>query len=204
MIATQNVWALVLAGGEGKRLHALTTRPGGTPVPKQFCSLRGERSLIEEAIARGSALVDTERICVIVGAAHRHWWLQSAALKRLPANNLIVQPRGRGTAVGILYAVLHIATKDPDAVIVLLPSDHHVADEGALRESLVAALQRTRQGAGSPVLLGLEPDRADTELGYIVPGARDPSGGYRVRRFVEKPDISAARALVDGGDPSST
>lgn len=199
MIATKHVWALVLAGGEGKRLQVLTTQPGGTPVPKQFCSLRGERSLIEEAIDRGAALVDTERICAIVSAAHRRWWAQSAALQRLPADNLIVQPRGRGTAVGILYAVLHIAAKDPDAVIALLPSDHHVADEATLRESLVAALQRVRDGAGGAVLLGLEPDRPDTELGYIVPGARDPSGGYRVRRFVEKPDAAVARSLVEAG-----
>ena len=199
MIATQNVWALVLAGGEGKRLQALTTQPGGTPVPKQFCSLRGERSLIEEAIDRGAALVDTERICAIVGAAHRRWWSRSAALQRLPVDNLIVQPRGRGTAVGILYAVLHIAAKDPDAAIVLLPSDHHVTDEGTLRESLVAALQRIRKGTDGPVLLGLEPDRPDTELGYILPGARDPLGGYRVRRFVEKPNASAARSLLEDG-----
>jgi mannose-1-phosphate guanylyltransferase len=53
MMSSKNVWVLVLAGGEGKRLRVLTTEPCGTPVPKQFCSLRGERSLIEEAIDRG-------------------------------------------------------------------------------------------------------------------------------------------------------
>jgi hypothetical protein len=56
MMSSKNVWVLVLAGGEGKRLRVLTTEPCGTPVPKQFCSLRGERSLIEEAIDRGGPL----------------------------------------------------------------------------------------------------------------------------------------------------
>jgi mannose-1-phosphate guanylyltransferase len=199
MISSRGAWALVLAGGEGKRLRVLTTEPSGTPVPKQFCSLRGERSLIEEAIDRGAALVDTERICAIVAAEHRRWWSESAALARLPPDNLIVQPTNRGTAVGILYAMLHIAAKDPDATVVLLPSDHHVANEGILRDSLVAALQAAMRSRSGPVLLGLEPDNADTELGYIVPGARDPSGGYRVRQFVEKPSVTVASWLIESG-----
>jgi mannose-1-phosphate guanylyltransferase len=199
MISSKSVWVLVLAGGAGKRLRALTTQPCGTPVPKQFCSLGGERSLIEEAIDRGAALVHTERICAIVAAEHRRWWSESAALARLPSANLIVQPRNRGTAVGILYAMLHIAAKDPNATVVLLPSDHHVANESILRESLVAALRAVRRRRSGPVLLGLEPDNADTELGYIVPGARDPSGGYRVRQFVEKPSVTDARSLIESG-----
>ena len=199
MISSKNVWVLVLAGGEGKRLRVLTTEPCGTPVPKQFCSLGGERSLIEEAIDRGAALIHTERICAIVAAEHRRWWSESAALARLPSANLIVQPQNRGTAVGILYAMLHIAAKDPDATVVVLPSDHHVANESILRESLVAALQAVRRSRSRPVLLGLEPDNADTELGYIVPGARDPTGGYRVRQFVEKPSVTDARSLIESG-----
>jgi mannose-1-phosphate guanylyltransferase len=198
MIATQNVWALVLAGGEGKRLHALTTQPGGTPVPKQFCSLRGDRSLIGEAIERGAALVDTERICAIVAADHHRWWAENVSLRRLVTDNLIVQPRNRGTAVGILYSTMRIASADPDALIVVLPSDHHVDDEGTLRESLVEAIQVARRSGGGPVLLGLQPDHADTELGYIVPGAADPVGGHRVKRFVEKPGASSARELIAG------
>lgn len=199
MISANHLWALVLAGGEGKRLRALTTEPCGTSVPKQYCSLRGERSLIEEAIDRGAALVDTERICAIVAAEHQRWWLESAALTRLLPANLIVQPRNRGTAVGILYATLKIAKNDPDAIVILLPSDHHVDDEGILRESLVAALRSMRHPNTGPLLLGLQPNSADTELGYIVPGARDPLGSHRVQRFVEKPSVSHAQWLIDSG-----
>jgi mannose-1-phosphate guanylyltransferase len=199
VISANHLWVLVLAGGEGKRLRALTTEPCGTSVPKQYCSLQGEHSLIEEAIDRGAALVDTERICAVVAAEHQRWWLKSAALTRLLPANLIVQPRNRGTAVGILYATLKIAKIDPDAIVLVLPSDHHVDDEGTLLESLVAACQTMRHGNGGPLLLGLQPNCADTELGYIVPGARDPSGGHRVRRFVEKPSVSRARWLIESG-----
>jgi len=199
VISAKRLWALVLAGGEGKRLRALTTEPCGTPVPKQFCSLRGERSLIEEAINRGAALVDTERICTIVAAEHQRWWSENAALTRLPTANLIVQPRNRGTAVGILYATLKIAKNDPNAIVALLPSDHHVDDEGTLRESLVSALQVVLRRDSGPLLLGLEPHNADTELGYIVPGARGPWGSHCVRRFVEKPSASHAWWLIESG-----
>jgi mannose-1-phosphate guanylyltransferase len=199
MISSESVSALVLAGGEGKRLRVLTTEPSGTAVPKQFCSLGGERSLMEEAIDRGAPLVHRERICAILATEHRRWWSESAALNRLPSANLIMQPRNRGTAVGILYAMLHIAARDPDAAVVLLPSDHHVADETILRQSLVAALEAVRRRRSEAVLLGLEPGNADTELGYIVPGALDPSGGYRVRRFIEKPSVTEARWLIESG-----
>ena len=199
MISAKRLWVLVLAGGEGKRLRTLTTEPCGTPVPKQFCSLWGEHSLIEEAVDRGAALVDTERICAIVAAEHERWWSENAALRRLPTANLIVQPSNRGTAVGILYATLQIAMIDPDAIVLLLPSDHHVNDEGTLRESLAAALQAVRRRNSGPLLLGLEPNNADIELGYIVPGAPDPWCGNRVRQFVEKPSVSHARWLIESG-----
>jgi mannose-1-phosphate guanylyltransferase len=199
MIGTKHVWALVLAGGEGKRLHALTTKPCGTPVPKQFCSLRGECSLIEDAIHRAAALVDTERICAIVASEHRRWWSKSIGLQRLPEENLIVQPRNRGTAVGILFGVLRILARDPDALVLLLPADRHIDDEGVLRQSTLAALQIVKRGKEYPVLLGLEPDRADTELGYIVPGEGDASGGHRVLRFVEKPNGATADEIIGNG-----
>ena len=71
MVSSKSVWALVLAGGEGKRLRVLTTQPCGTAVPKQFCSLGGERWLIDEAIARAAALVHIERRRVTMRLLYR-------------------------------------------------------------------------------------------------------------------------------------
>ena len=102
MSDSPHVWALVLAAGDGSRLRALTTKPCGTAVPKQFCSLHGGRSLVEDAVGRATGLVPSERICAIVAEQHRQWWSEMHFLDRLPTGNVIVQPRNRGTAIGIL------------------------------------------------------------------------------------------------------
>ena len=199
MSDAQHVWALILAGGDGSRLRALTTKPCGTAVPKQFCSLDGGRSLLEDAILRASMLVPPERICTIVAQQHRQWWCESRELSRLPEQNLIVQPRNRGTGIGVLFSVLHILAKDPEARIVMLPSDHYVREEPVLRDALKLALERVEEGRAQPVLLGIEPDMSDTDLGYIMPGGPDSAGGQRVDKFVEKPHADLAAELIEQG-----
>jgi mannose-1-phosphate guanylyltransferase len=199
----QHVWSLVLAGGDGNRLRALTTRPCGTSVPKQYCSLRGGHSLLEDAIARGERVVAPGRICTIVAQQHREWWTESRPLlEALETGNLIVQPRNLGTGIGILYSLLHILAKDPQAHLVLLPADHYVRDEETLNRALLQALERLDRNADRPVLLGLQPDEPDTDLGYVLPGDPDPLGGYGVARFVEKPGYSVAR--IDAGGLCNT
>ena len=192
-----NVWSVVLAGGDGTRLRALTTRPCGTAVPKQFCSLNGGRTLLEDAIARAAGVVDPDRVCAIVAQQHREWW--PALLAGMPAKNIFVQPRNRGTAIGVLYSLLHVLALDPEAKVLLLPADHYVRDEPILRESLRSALARLQRDPSTPVLLGLVPDEVDADLGYILPGTPDPLGGRHVGRFVEKPAPHIAKQIIDAG-----
>ena len=192
-------WALILAAGEGSRLRALTTQPCGTPVPKQYCSLHGGQSLVEDAIRRAQSQVAAHRVCAIVAQQHHLWWSSIDALSQLPAGNLMVQPRNRGTAIGILYSLVHILSQDPDAQVLLLPSDHYVAEENILNGALGAAMKHVAQAPDRPVLLGLHPDEADSELGYIMPGAPDALGARAVARFIEKPELTAAAHLVRSG-----
>ncbi len=199
MARERQIWSLVLAAGDGNRLRALTTSACGAAVPKQFCSLHGGPALIEDALDRAAALVDQQRICTIVAHHHRQWWSEIERVRRLQPGNVIVQPRNCGTAIGVLYSLLHIVAKDADACIALLPADHYVRDEQTLLRSLDAALGRLRQDASRPVLLGLEPDESDTDLGYILPGEPDALGGQDVMRFVEKPDLSAATEIINQG-----
>jgi mannose-1-phosphate guanylyltransferase len=194
-MADTATWALVLAAGEGTRLRSLTTAPCGTAVPKQFCSLRGERTLL--AIVRATAITSAARICAIVAEQHQQWW--TPALAHLPRSNVIVQPRNRGTAIGILYPLLHILVRDPDARLVILPSDHYVREESVLAHSVRAALQLVAHECGAPVLLGTEPDEADSELGYIIPGECDGNGGRPVLRFIEKPPAKLAGEIISQG-----
>lgn len=192
-----NVWSVVLAGGDGTRLRALTTRPCGTAVPKQFCSLQGGRTLLEDAVARAAGVVDRGRVCAIVAQQHREWW--PALLAGMPTKNIFVQPRNRGTAIGVLYSVLHVLALDPNAKLLLLPADHYVREEPILRQSLRIALTRLARDPSTPVLLGLVPDEVDADLGYILPGKTDPLGGRFVGRFVEKPSAQVAKQIIDAG-----
>jgi mannose-1-phosphate guanylyltransferase len=192
-----NTWAIVLAAGDGSRLHSLTTTESGIAIPKQFCSLRGGRSLLRTALQRAQAIAPPARICIVVARQHRHWW--SAELAGEPASNIIIQPSNRGTAIGILLPLLHIMARDPDARIVLLPSDHHIRDEHVLSlalQSAEGALDAIRDGI---LLLGMPPQDAEPDLGYILPGTVDGPAVHTVLRFVEKPDRLLARILIDAG-----
>lgn len=200
MPEARHIWSLVLAGGDGTRLRALTTTPGGTSVPKQYCSLHGGHSLLEDAIARAQRLVDPARVCTIVAQQHREWWTECPPLvEALDGGNLIVQPRNLGTGIGILYSLLHIRARDSQAHVVLLPADHYVRDEDVLNRALLQAIEQLDRNAGRPVLLGLQPDEPDTDLGYVLPGDPDAFGNHAVARFSEKPGYSVAREIIDAG-----
>lgn len=197
MLEEANTWTLVLAAGEGARLRSLTTFPSGIAIPKQFCSLFEGPSLLHEALKRAHAVSDDAHTCVVVAEQHRPWW--EGALDSLPAANIIVQPENRGTANGILLPLLHILTRDPNAQIVLLPSDHHVRQEPVLASALRRAVEQLQWRPDETLLLGIEPQDADPELGYILPGASDGRGALTVTRFIEKPLTAQARELIRCG-----
>jgi mannose-1-phosphate guanylyltransferase len=197
MRVSGTTWVIVLAAGDGRRLHALTTNELGMPVPKQFCSLRGGYSLLRDALFRAEAVAFPEHICTIVAEQHRPWW--APALDSVAQTNIIVQPRNCGTANGILLPLLHIMQRDPDARIVLLPSDHHVDNERVLAAALRRSLRQLSAMSRQILLLGISPDQADPDLGYIVPGDKIERNVSTVTRFVEKPCASLAQRLIEGG-----
>jgi mannose-1-phosphate guanylyltransferase len=193
----KNTWALLLAAGEGSRLRNLTTARSGTAIPKQFCSLYEGPSLLQEALRRAQVVADKRCISAVVAEQHRRFW--EPQLRSLPQAHVISQPENRGTAIGILLPLLHILLRDPAAQIVLLPSDHHFCDERVLAASLVDAVEQLRWRFHETLLLGIEPEEPDAELGYIVPGTTDGCGALIVERFVEKPSLAQARELIRSG-----
>jgi mannose-1-phosphate guanylyltransferase len=196
MSARQGDWTIVLAAGDGTRLSSLTTDERGDAVPKQFCSLNGGPSLLQEALQRARRVVPPDRVCAIVARQHeRHW---RHVLWSLPARNVIVQPRNCGTANGVLLGLLRILERDPLAHVVFLPADHYVHDEALLADSVRTAAMFTGDRNGL-TLLGIEPDDIDLELGYIVPGDLLEDGTRQVEQFVEKPTAALARDLIARG-----
>jgi len=195
MPRSSNRWALVLAAGSGTRLRSLTSDATGASVPKQFCSLNGGASLLEEALARAAAVASLAQTIVVVAAEHRRFWQD--ALAELPPHNVIVQPRNRGTANGILLGVTAILERDAEALVAMVPSDHYVEREDVLARALDRALNAVgADRAASIGFLGLEPEFADPELGYIVRGEPLGDGSCAVARFVEKPSRAEAAKLL--------
>ena len=194
MSRNSSTWAVVLAAGDGTRLAALTTDASGNSVPKQFCSLNGGNALIQETLLRARHVAAPEQVCAIVAQQHAPHW--QTLLASLPEHNVIVQPQNRGTANGVLLSVLTILQRDPLARIMFLPADHFVLDENALARALrdlVAALKHNAEGL---TLIGIEPEEADPELGYIIPGHVLQDGSRSVARFIEKPAPRTARELL--------
>lgn len=190
-------WALVLGAGEGSRLQSLTTTASGVVVPKQFCSLGNGASLLNAALERARVVAPSERICTVVAAHHQRYWQTLPC--SIPAHNIVVQPSNRGTANGILLPLLQILHRDPEAVLLVLPSDHHVRNEGVLARSLQRAMAHVESNKDPILLLGLEPESADAELGYIVPAGGTGAGVRHVSKFTEKPSAGAARLLIERG-----
>lgn len=194
-------WVVVLAGGAGRRLEALTTDSRGSRVPKQYCALRGERSLLQMALARAERLVPADRVVAVVQRDHRSWWLHELA--DLPPENVLAQPRDLGTGIGLLLALLEIRRRDPRAQVAFLPADHYLAREDLFAAGVGSAFEQSCGRPGAVVLLGVAHPLPDVELGWIVPGgepSRLQEGEARpVASFREKPSKVEARELVERG-----
>jgi mannose-1-phosphate guanylyltransferase len=193
----ENTWVLVLAGGEDALLESPSVVPIGGPVPKQFKSVDGTRSLLENAIERASGIAPPERICITVATAYRRYWQRAGAT--LPLGNVVEQPRHLGTANEILLAALEILERDPWARLVVLPADHYVHDKLALAGSLCLAATASTRRSCNLTLIGIEPDEFDTERGYIVPGRWLADGTRRVHRVIDKSEATLASDLVACG-----
>jgi mannose-1-phosphate guanylyltransferase len=189
-----NRWVVVLAGGEGTRLRGLTFDDSGVQAPKQFCCLGGDRSLLALALERAERLTGRNRILIVVANHHRQWWVP--ALRAYPRDNILVQSQSRGTAAGILLALLDLLRRDPDPTVAIMPSDHFVADEDVLEHAFSGAFDAVARHADSAVLLGIPPDHPDEGYGWIQSRSAQEEETNPVAFFVEKPSRQQATELM--------
>ncbi len=197
----RHFWAVLLAGGDGIRLRDLTVRIAGENRPKQFCPIIGTESLLRQTRARLDPLFSGDRQVFVVCSAHESYYSQE--LVDAKDSLVIAQPMNRGTAVGIIVALVHILQADPDAVIGFFPSDHYYADGESFRSMVRSATAAAQQFPESLVILGAKAEYAETEYGWIEPGHSishsEVTPLYRVNRFWEKPALPQAQALLQNG-----
>ncbi len=186
-MAERPIYPVLLAGGGGARLWPLSQGER----PKQFLKLATDQTLYQDALDRVSDTGLFAPPIVVGGARHAQALAEPARSARL-----VLEPFGRDTAAAVTAGLLEVQAQDPDALALLMPTDHAVGDVAAFH----AAVRRAAQGAagGSIVLFGITPDRPATGYGYIEP--REGSEPVRpVARFVEKPDEDGAQALIARG-----
>jgi mannose-1-phosphate guanylyltransferase len=196
----QRRWAIILAGGEGRRLSSLTQRIAGDCRPKQFCSVFGDISLIEQTRRRVCLSVADDQVLVVVTRAHERYY--GPLLGDMRRQNLVVQPDNRGTAAAILYSLLRLAKLEPTAYVALFPSDHFVSDDRHFMRHVDRAFEVVRSRPELTVLLGIAPDSAETAYGWVEPGqpiATAHAGVFDVHNFWEKPSAELAKQLLERG-----
>ena len=194
--------ALVLAGGEGKRLRPFIHLLRGDFLPKQYVNFIGRRSMLEHTWERAEKLVPPSSVFTILNRSHLAFPdVQRQIASRSPGT-VLVQPENKETAPGIMFALLHIAKRCPNSLVMLLPSDHFILQEEAMMGYVKYAGQFVRRDPSRIVLLGIEPDGDESEYGYIATGGRlgrGINGPLQISSFVEKPDYHAAQRLAREG-----
>ncbi|MCB9627667.1 MAG: mannose-1-phosphate guanylyltransferase [Sandaracinaceae bacterium] len=189
---SRTVYAVIMAGGSGTRFWPASR---GTR-PKQLLPLAGgDLSLIAETVARIAPLVPSERVLIVTSELLAE--ATAAELPQVPRANILAEPMGRNTAPCVGWAAAHVRRRDPDALMMVLPADHHIGAEDAYRAVLTTALAAAEDGA--LVTVGIEPTRPETGYGYIELGGARDAGVFDVKRFVEKPELARAEEFLASG-----
>lgn len=190
MNAIGSIHPVILCGGSGTRLWPVSRKA----KPKPFLPLVGDQTLFEQAIGRVAG--DDRFAAPMVVAGDAHIDLIESQMKGAEGARLVVEPTGRNTAPAIALAA---ALLPPEDIMLVCPSDHHIADEAAFRAAAIAAAQLAKDDW--MVSFGIAPTHPETGYGYLHRGEEMP-GGYKIARFVEKPDLDRAKAYLDSGEYS--
>jgi len=199
--ACGRVWSIILAGGDGERLRPLIQRWLGCHKPKQYCAFIGTRSMLQHTLDRADRLTAPARRFMICAREHQHEVLLQ--LNGRPPGTVILQPAKRGTLAGIFLPLMYVRKSDPEATVVIFPSDHFIYPEDRFLDVLQRAIWTAEWLADRVVLLGASPSGPEVEYGWIQPGQPlDGTVGRSVRAvlaFYEKPALAEASAAWTAG-----
>ncbi|WP_243543952.1 mannose-1-phosphate guanylyltransferase/mannose-6-phosphate isomerase [Pseudodesulfovibrio tunisiensis] len=189
---------VILAGGSGTRLWPLSRQL----YPKQFLPLVNGRTLLQETALRLNRDEDISAPILVCNEDHRFTVAEQMREIALQPSRIILEPEGRNTAPAAYIAAEVARQMDESAMILVLPSDHHIQDLDSLLKAIEAS--KSIAGQGALVTFGIVPKYAETGYGYIRQGERlddaNPHSAFRINRFVEKPDLATAEEYVASGE----
>ena len=192
----QKFYSVIIAGGKGTRFWPLSR----SLRPKQLLKLFGPKSLVDETADRVLSMSGSDQTLIVTVAEQLDALRKE--LRALPRGNFLAEPEAKNTAPCIGLAALEVMNRDPNAVMIILPADHWVADVAAFRRTLRAAAKLTVR-YDRLVTIGIQPGYPETGYGYIVKGKALDGGpqseAYEVKRFKEKPIPKIARQLIRQG-----
>jgi mannose-1-phosphate guanylyltransferase len=183
---------VILCGGSGTRLWPASR----ADRPKQFLKLIGDHSSFQDTILRVMDLPGADEIVVVTGKAMAEL-VERQALELNVKLTVIIEPEARDSAPAIAAAAAYVASRSPDAVMLMLAADHHIAEPEMFRAAALVAIDASREGL--IVTFGVQPTGPATGFGYIKPGETLPGGVKAVAAFVEKPDLATAKAYIQDG-----
>ncbi|TDL78201.1 mannose-1-phosphate guanylyltransferase/mannose-6-phosphate isomerase [Palleronia sediminis] len=183
---------ILLCGGSGTRLWPLSRKS----YPKQFVPLVGDETLFQASARRLSGPSFAPPV-ILTNADFRFIVTEQLAAAGIDPGAVLIEPSGRNTAPAVLAAALWLERSDPEAMMLVAPSDHVIPDAGAFRAAVEAGMAAAR--AGRIVTFGISPDRPETGYGYLELDAAPNGEAAPLRRFVEKPDRATAEAMLAEG-----
>lgn len=184
---------VIMAGGSGTRLWPLSRGN----YPKQFLALAGNNSMLQQTLQRLEGL-EHQAPLVICNEEHRFLAAEQIRQLGLKDSAIVLEPFGRNTAPAVALAAIQAMQADGDATLLVMAADHVFADVKALLQVISQAEQLAETGA--MVTFGITPTQAETGYGYIQQGSAVSHGGFKVARFVEKPNAELAAQYLDAGD----
>lgn len=180
---------VLLCGGSGTRLWPLSRKS----YPKQFSSILGDESLFQASARRfvGTGFADP---LIITSDDFRFIVTKQLSECAIQPTGVVIEPDGRDTAAAAILAAIYVAKENPEALMLLVPSDHAVADPEKFRQAVKAGIPAAI--AGQIVTFGIKPTRAETGYGWLEIGVTTHPDVYKLERFIEKPDIKKATKLL--------
>ena len=183
---------VLLSGGVGSRLWPVSR----AARPKQFLPFGGLGSMLQETQRRLEGLECAPPV-VVCNAEHRFMVAEQLRSETSEPATLILEPAGRNTAPAIALAALHVRPSHPEALLLVLPADHHVTDPEAFRSAVLSASEPAQ--SGRLMTFGVVPTQPETGYGYVRCGEAVCEGIYELAEFVEKPDKETAEGYLASG-----